>query len=301
MLATLANFPGLLNLAVILLSVFVAVFLFWRAGRHELIDSELLLDTVIVAFIGGLAGGRLWDFIVRPDMYHFSLTRLIFFNAYPGIDFAGVLLGFCLAVFVFLRGRKVKFFEIFDLAVTAIAFGQSITFLGRFAISFLSPKKIDFPSFYFALGYFIIFWILKRFGKRKRHPGFFACFYLFAASLLEIAMFFVNNDKTTLGSVPYKLTLGIGLLVFSLVLWHTCSGRSLKADIKWVTAAVLLSVFKFKRTLVSVEESGNLARFVILSPYYLAKKILKIIKFIGSEIISGLHDFLVVLGVKKFR
>lgn len=301
MIATLIHFSGLLYLFLVLFSIFMSVFLFWRAGRHELIDSELLLDTVIVASIGGLVMGRLWDFFVRPDMYHFSFARLIFFNAYGGIDFAGVILGLCLAAFVFLRNRKTKFFEIFDLAVPAIAFGQTIIAIGRFVISLLDPKKIDFLSLYLGLGYLIIFWILKRFGRRKRHSGFFACLYLFAVAVLETAMSFVSHDSTTLGGVPYKLTLGIGLLVFSLVLWHICSGRSIKADIKLVTAAALLFIFKTKRTLVSVEESGNLARLMLLSPYYLAKEFLKIIKFIGSEIISGTVDFLVVLGIRKDR
>lgn len=301
MIATLAHFSGLLYLFVVLLSVFVSIFLFWRAGRHELVDSELLLDTVIIASIGGLVCGRLWDFFIRADMYHFSLARLLFFNVYSGIDFAGVILGLCLAAFIFLKGKKVKFLEIFDLAVPAIAFGQSAIAIGRFAISFLDLKKIDYPSLYSGLGYLIIFWILKRLGRRKRHPGFFACFYLLTVAVLEIVMFFVNHDLTTFGGVPYKLTLGVGLFAFSLVLWHICSGRSPKADIKLVTANVLLFVFKAKRTLASVEESGNLARLVLLSPYYLAKAILKIIKFIGSEIISGTMDFLIVLGIRKYR
>ncbi len=301
MLATLANFFGLFNLAVIFLSVLAGVFLFWRSGRHELLDSELLLDTVIVASIGALVFGRLWDFLVRWDRYHFSLSRLIFFNAYPGIDFAGALFGFCLAAFVFLRARKIKFLEIFDLAAPAIVFAQSSISLGRFGLGFMKKGSHDFSLLYFGLGYFIIFWILKRLGMRKRHPGFLACFYLFATSILGIALFFGGNDKTTLGNVPYKLALGTLLLLFSLVLWHAASGRSLNKDIKWATAGILLALFRLKRVLASVEEGGNFARVMILSPYYLAKKILMIIKFIGREIISGLYDFLVVLGVKKIR
>lgn len=301
MLTNLLHFYGLLDLLVVLLSIFMGIFLFWRAGRHELLDSELLLDTVIVSSVGGLIFGRLLDFIVRWDKYHFSLGRLVFFNAYSGIDFTGVLFGFCLAAFIFLRARKIKFLEIFDLAAPAIVFAQSAVYFGRFGLSFMKKGAVDFSLLYFGLGYFVIFWILKRLGMRRRHPGFFACFYLFLTSILGVALFSLRNDKTMIGNVPYKLALGILLLLFSLVLWHITSGRSLKKDIKWTTAGILLSLFRFKRVLASVDEGGNLARVMILSPYYLAKKILMIVKFIGREIVSGLYNFLVVLGVKKYR
>ncbi|MEX2027940.1 MAG: prolipoprotein diacylglyceryl transferase family protein [Candidatus Curtissbacteria bacterium] len=301
MLATLANFSGLFYLAVVLLAVFIGVFLFWRAGRHELIDSELLLDSVIVAFFGGLVFGRIWDFLIRADRYDFSLSRLIFFNAFPGIDFAGILLGFSFATALFLRKKKVSFFEIFDLAVSKIAFAQSIISLGRFAIGAVFIRSRDLSALYFGLGYFLIFWVLARLSKRKRHTGFFTSLYLVGNAVLEIALFWTRRDVVYIGQIPYKLALGVALLAFSLIFWYVSARRNFRKDSRTITAAIFLSLMRLKRTVVSVEEIGNLARLLILFPYYLTRKILLVLKFLGLEIASGLADFLVILGLKKYR
>ncbi len=301
MVATLVHFSGLLNLAIVTLSIFMAIFLFWRAGVHELLDSEFILDIVIVSSLGGLVVGRIWDFLVRFDKYQFLPARLVFFNAFPGIDFAGILLGFCLATFVFTRSKKINFLEVFDLAAAPIVFAQSLVNIGRFGLSFLVSKNVDLASLYFGLGYFVIFWALKRLGKRKRRAGFFACFYLVSISILEIGLFWTKSSIVLGGLFPYRLVLGIGLLVFSCLFWYACAHRNLKKDTKAVFSFILLFILKAKRMAVSADESGNLARFIILSPYHLAKSVLKIIKFLGSEALGGLGDFLIVLGIKKLR
>lgn len=301
MLATLANFSGPLYLAVVFIAIFIGVFLFWRAGRHELIDSELLLDTVIVAFFGGLVFGRLWDFLVRADRYHFSLSRLVFFNAFPGIDFSGILFGFCVATALFLRKKRGRFFEIFDLAVSKIAFAQSIIALGRFAIGAVLLKTRDLSTLYFGIGYFLIFWVLTRLSRRRRHAGFFTGLYLAASASMEIALFWTRSEKVMIGQVPYKLVLGLGLLVFSLIFWYGLAKRNFKKDSRMIAAAIVLFLMRFKRIIVSVEEGGNLARLLILFPYYLARKILFVLKFLGTEIVSGLAEFLVILGIRKYR
>ncbi|MBI2599168.1 prolipoprotein diacylglyceryl transferase [Candidatus Curtissbacteria bacterium] len=305
MIAILANFAGLFYLVTILVAILAALFLFWRAGRHEFIDSELLLDTVIVGALGGLITGRVWDFLVRYEEYQFSLGRLVFFNVFPGIDFYGVLLGFWIAGAIFLRGKKPGFLAIFDLASAPIAIAQAIVALGMFLKIFLEeavfPPAGGLAPLYFAVGYFLIFWILKRLGKRKRHEGFFTCFYLVSISILEISLFWTAAGGVMFGPIPYKLILGFGLLVFALTVWYILGARSLPNDIKNTSAAVLLSLLRFRRTVASIEESGSFAKLIILSPYLLAKALFFILKFIGREIFAGFGDFLDALGVRKIR
>lgn len=299
MITTLVSFSALLNLLIIFIAWVLAVFLFWRAGKYEFWDSELLLDTVIISSIGGLIFGRVWDFLIRFNTYNFSFAKFIFFNVYGGLDFYGVLLGFAVFGLFYLRARKKKYLEFFDLAVAPIVLAQMIVSFGKFGMSFLT-KKPNLPFLYFAIGYFLIFWILKRLAKRKRNSGFFVGIYLLSISVLEIFLFW-SSKAEMIGLVPYRLTLGILLLFFSSVFLYKVSKRNIGKDIKSIFAGVLLLFFKLKRILVSVEESGGLAKSILFSPYYLAKGVLALLKFLGQEILSGFWDLAIVLGIKKYK
>ncbi len=300
MLGTLSNFADPIYLVLVFLSATFAMFLFWRAGRYELLETELVLDTTVVGGLGSLLVGRLWDFLTNPDKYHFLVSRLIFFNAYGGIDFYGMLLGFAIFGGWFLRRKRVNPLIIFDLVAAPLSIFQVLLALTQFLRAFAKDGSLKFPQLYFAASYFVVFWILKRLAKRKRHPGFFACFYLVSIALVNAALFWAG-DRRFIGALPYKLTASLGIMVFAGVCWYLCAKRSLKKDVRGALAQILLSVFKLRRTIASVDEGGNLARFVILSPYYLARGVFSILKFLGQEIIRGLFDFLIALGIKKRR
>ncbi len=130
--------------------------------------------------------------------------------------------------------------------------------------------------------------------------GFFAGFYLVSISLLQVALFWTSGQRI-FGNLPYKLVIGVASLAGSIIFWYISSRRNLKSDAKGTMAAVLLSVFRFRRAIVSAEESGTLAKLVVFSPYYLARGVFLILKFIGRETAAGLFDFLIALGVKKLK
>ena len=85
------------------LAFLLGAFLFWRAGRRELVDSNLLFDVLAVGFFGGFVGGRVLDFLIGLLNYSFSIKRLLFFNAYGGFNFYGAIFGLLLAIFFLKR------------------------------------------------------------------------------------------------------------------------------------------------------------------------------------------------------
>ena len=92
----------ILTISVLFLAIFWSVFLFWRACRHELIESVLALDTIIVATLGALIGARIFDFLVNISSTGLSIAKLVFFNVYGRFDFWGAIFGGGIAAFIFL-------------------------------------------------------------------------------------------------------------------------------------------------------------------------------------------------------
>jgi len=217
------------------LAIISGVFLYWRAGRHELYESEFLFDTLIVSAIGALIIGRIFEFVINYSKFQWSLKRLVFFNAYVGLDFYGAFLGAILALFLFLRGTKVSFWSVFDLSAAPLVFAQMVVALGKFAV-----LRQILSLYYFGL-YFLFFWALKRMATKKRFTGFFACFYLVSVGLVDIGLFALRESYTKIfARYPYELIVAFGILFFGVVSWYILSIRSPKEDFKRFFALGLL-------------------------------------------------------------
>ena len=280
-----------------ILAFFLGIFLFWRACKHELIESNLSFDLIIVVSVGALTFGRLVEFIVNWPRFAWSVKKLIFFNVWGGFDFWGAILGGIIATFVFLRSQKINPWHILDLAAAPVVFAQGVVAIGSFA---KIPSNIV-HFIYFAL-YFVLFFMLKRLAKRKRHPGFLVCFYLVGITLVDLLLFQTRSDVTYIGRyLPYQAAASSGILIFTLVVWHKLAGRKLVEDLKSVFALLLLCLMRFWRMLGDIEEAGKFSKTIILVPLVILKNLYLILKIATKEVFLGFVDFLDVLGVKKIR
>jgi len=70
-------------------------------------------------------------------------------------------------------------------------------------------------------------------------------------------------------------------------------------DLKMIFAAFLLAVFKLRRMITSIKEADNVSKVILLSPYYLAKSLLLLVKLIGREIAFSFVDLVSVFRGKK--
>ncbi len=309
---TQIHFVAISYTLAILLAIFFAIFLFWRGGRHELIDSEELFDLMFVSSIGAFLFGRVFEFIANPDRFHFLFTRLLFFNAFGGLDFYGVISGIFVSLFVYLRHKKTRLWHILDIAAGPLVFAQAIVTIGNLLSGTLKGKEVALPflkfagarypvGFFYLAGYFLIFVFLKRLESRKRHAGFFICFYLVTVGLLDAALYFFRVDTARIGKFPFHLVMPLAFLVVAVALWHVLAKRSVKDDIKGFFALGLLTVLALKRALRDFNEAGKLSRVIVLSPYFLVRLILGLIKILAKEIKFSFIEALIVFGVKHDR
>src|SRR3989344_4407595 len=221
----LVNFAPFVYLAFVFLAAVFGMFLFWRAGRHELIESDFLLDTVVICSLGAFLFGRVFDFVVRPSLYQWSVERLIFFNVWPGLDLWGALFGMIFLAAFFWRNKKPGFWSIFDLAAAPLALSIGVAFLGL-VLKDVLLGRVSSLNLYDFFAYFVLFWILVRLGKLKRHTGFFACFFLIAISSVALFLNFlrgflgqsqVNEVIVFWGVVSYSRLAPGAFLAFAVV------------------------------------------------------------------------------------
>src|SRR3989344_1166427 len=164
---------GLINPFFMFISVLIGAFLFWRASRYDLVDSQNIFDVVLIFIAAALIGGRLGDFLIRYTFYKWSPLRLFFFNAFGGFDYYFAALGGFFAVWIYMKNRRENFWFVVDLLAAPFIFALSFYLLTLYIYtSFVdhSPSA-HFSKLLFFLFYFIVFWLLKRLGRRKRHKG----------------------------------------------------------------------------------------------------------------------------------
>ena len=283
-------------------SFIFAIFLFWRASRYELVNSQDIFDAVLLFILGALALGRIGDFLVRYDFYKWSLVRLFFFNAFWGFDHYFAFLGGAVAVWFYLKNRRENFWFVADLAAAPVIFPISLYFAVIYLFSSILNKGLPLYSqdLLLASCFFVVFWILKRLEKRKRHKGFFACFALFAAAACGLLSYFLFPDsRLVFAMAPYRLAVNLTILIFVVPVWYILAKRKIKDDVRAFFAFVLLSIFKTKRVLFSVGEANNLAKYIVLSPLLVVKGAWFLVKLVGHEVLGGFLDFVRALGVGR--
>src|SRR3990167_2083853 len=158
MFGNLAFLSAFLYPSAVFMASIVCLFLFFRGMRRELFEKELIFD--------------------------FVLLELFFFNVFGGFDIWGAMIGFLVFGFLFLKRRvHQKIWQILDICMPALALSASIVSLSLY----LDHRKIIF--LYYFIGYFIIFWALKRLEKIKKHQGFFISFFIVSVSFLNLILF----------------------------------------------------------------------------------------------------------------
>ena len=162
-----------------------------------------------------------------------------------------------------------------------------------------SPSA-HFSKLLFFLFYFIVFWLLKRLGRRKRHKGFLALFALLSVSFGGFLSYFIfPGGQLIAEKVPYRLVVSAVVFVFVLPAWYLLAKRKVWEDVKLLFALLLLSAFKTKRVLLNVGEANNVAKSIIFLPYMLVKAGYFLVKLVSREILGGFGDFFHALGFGK--
>lgn len=291
-----------LHLLALSTAIFFSAFLYWRAGRHELYDSNFLLDLGFFSVFGGLIFGRLFAFIFDFESFNFSLYKLIFFHIFPGFNYWGFLTGILFFGFLMLRKKKEQVWSIFDFVVPAIVFSSLLLNLFNFLISYLLKAHFSLV----ALGGFVfnafLFLTLKRLSTKKRYKGFFGGIYFLATGSFYAILALVEVSGKFDFRLPklIEIFLPLTYAIFGGVLVYRFSKRNFSEDLKGFFAFILLNLFNFKRAVTSMDEAGRIAKSLIFLPYFIFSLVLVLLRMLTRELSRALWEFLYILGLKKY-
>lgn len=288
-----------LNILSIFLSVFVAIFLFWRACRHELFDNEQIFDIVLIGGIGGLILGRVVGFLLNFSSYGLSVYKFLFFHVYPAFNFWGFIIGAFLAISIFLRHKRTSAWAFFDLAAAPIVFGLFLAAATSGLIGFFR-SGISYQSLVLSAVYFVFFFILKRLATKKRHVGFFACIFLVICPILNVVYWLVlyRGQPTKIADL-YYLAFLCGVSIIGAFFWHRLAGRKFSADSRLIFGFFFLRLLGFLRAIGSADEAGRIAHTVIFFPYSILKAFLLLLRSLIREIKLGFVEFFYILGIRR--
>lgn len=108
------------------------VFLVWRLTRAWEMDEEKILDLILLTFIGGLLGARVYFVIENLQLFINSPLNILLFTKYPGFSFWGAFLGGWLSLFYLARRKRVNFLHLADIASVGFIGGLALSNIGCF-------------------------------------------------------------------------------------------------------------------------------------------------------------------------
>lgn len=114
------------------LGFFWAVFLIWRLCRAWDLDEEKTLDLILLTFVGGLIGARIYFAVENWQYFAAMPLNLFIINKVPGFNFWGGFLGGWLTLYFFSRRFKADFWQLTDIAVVGLIGSLIMTNIGCF-------------------------------------------------------------------------------------------------------------------------------------------------------------------------
>lgn len=187
-----------------------------RSAKSDGISLDTIIDLAIWVIIGAIVGARVAFVATEFQYFRSAPWWSIFMINNGGLAFHGGLIGGFLAGLSFLLVKKIYPWKLADHAAPFIALGYSIVRIGCFLKGCCYGKVTGFPlalrcaasdnalrhptQLYSMIGSLALFFILWRFRKHNRFPGFLFLLYI---GLYSILRFIVEYFRETPPFLPW--------------------------------------------------------------------------------------------------
>lgn len=198
-------------------------------GKYN-INFDDCLDIFIVTFPVSIIGARLYYIIFNLQYYLYNPEEILNFRGGGLAIYGGIIAG-AISVFIVTKIKKIKFLDMLDYIVPALALGQSIGRWGNFingeaygtetnlpwAIQVFENgvyKNVHPTFLYEAIATFIIFMILTKLSKKRRFSGEITYIYII---LYSFARFFVEELRIdSLMLYNFRISQILSLILFGV-------------------------------------------------------------------------------------
>ncbi len=228
-----------------IIAIAVGFYLLWKEVRRKgiALTMESLLDLLLLTIPLALIGARLYYVVFRLDYY--GRYPLDIFKIWEGgLAIHGGVLGGALAVLLFVRWKRVKFWALTDAMVPSLILGQAIGRIGNlmngdaYGVPTTLPWGIRFPAnspagmaypglathpsmiyeMILNLGIFAYLWAIRKKGYKD---GFSTAMYFILYAAARSLVSATRGDDLYLGAVrvPY-LVSAVLVVAFGLFIWR---------------------------------------------------------------------------------
>lgn len=209
----------------------------WRA-KQEKIDIDALLDVVLWTTPVAIVCARLYYVIFNPSLYHSFYDVIAIWNGGLAI-YGGVIGAFVFGTWM-CKVKKLKVFQIADLAALGFMIGQCIGRWGNFVnreahggltdlpwgmeLTIDGQRTIVHPTFFYESMWNLLgFWLLNKYYKKRKFDGeiflLYAIWYGFGRFFIEglrtdSLYFFGTGIRVSQMVAALSCVAGVILLVY---------------------------------------------------------------------------------------
>jgi phosphatidylglycerol:prolipoprotein diacylglycerol transferase len=223
---------------IVALSFFLGLWLSEREAKRKGLDPELIRDFAFYAFLGGLAGARLYYVVFSAPGYFLRNPWEILAIWHGGLGILGAMAGGFLVAIWFCRTRKVPVWRLADVLAPGIVAGQAAGILaciatgdshGRptdlaWAITYTNPHALaplNVPlhpvELYEIAAYLLVFLVVWNTREKYRTEGFVFLTYLAGYGLARLLVeFFRGHPAMIAPGVPAAQAFGAALVLVSI-------------------------------------------------------------------------------------
>lgn len=233
----------------LMLGFLTAAFVCWRLAKTYDLSEEKILDLVILTFLGGLLGARIYFVVTHWSLFQ-DLGRAILLNRYPGLSFWGGLVGGALALKFFTSRTKLNFWQVADFGAVGLILGLALGDLGCFfggcgygvssnliiATSVVGLVGKRFPiSVFESLALLFLFFYFYRQVVRFHFGGKIVSLTLMFLGVIKLITEFFRGDSQSLpyfSGISFGHIFSLALFGFGVVIFYRRSKRNYKNDLK---------------------------------------------------------------------
>lgn len=225
-------------------------FLVWREGRKQRLDEERLLDLILTVAFFGLLGGRIFHLATNFEQFGFAPLKWLLFFHFPGLSFLGAVVGGIVGSLFFAKKTGWSFWQVTDLLVLGVAFGEGIGRIGAFlsgsaygsvtnlpwAVTMIGLVEKRHPvQIYESLTAFLIFLLLLKLKQtvetKKFSTGLLFSAYLFLLGTTKFFLDFARGERVYLFGWRVMPVVGFFLTLSGFLLFYRRLGRSPRTDL----------------------------------------------------------------------
>lgn len=228
---------------IVALSFFLALWLSEREAKRKGLDPALIQDFALYAFLGGLAGARIYFVAFSQPAYFLSRPWEILAIWHGGLGIIGAIAGGCVIALWYCRKKGLSFWRLADTLAPGIILGQAAGILaclangdsyGRptdlpWAITYTNPRAmapLNVPlhpvELYEMAAYLLVFFLVWFTRKKFRTEGFGFMTYLAGyGSVRFLVEFFRGHPAIFASGVPAAQVFGVALVLVSIAGFFT--------------------------------------------------------------------------------